>query len=93
MYSRIEINKKFIAKITSLKSKDPQTYWNIINSKNKSSKDTVKEIRLEILVDHFKKLNKADNIGNTNIQDSNLQDEFLNKPFTVEELSDTVKKL
>ena len=93
MYKRA-LNKK----LKSLKTSNTKEYWNIINSSVKSSNENVSKLKMEVFVDHFKKLNNHDyddvQPENVDFKDKNRwNNDILDKEITENELNTVVKKL
>lgn len=93
--------KETIKTLRNTKTKDPKKYWSIINGRKKNP--TI-PVSLETMRDHFEKLSAGcatQDDSSENVMIHDLTDQFveseeahniLNKDFTIDELSKTVKK-
>ena len=79
-------------KVRQLKTSNAREYWSIINGK-KSNK-ILSNISLEVLQEHFKKLNKgpSDQTDTTPFNQDNTDSLFID-PFTTDEVSKMIRKL
>lgn len=99
-----EINKKynvyrkdFISKLRSLKTKDPKSYWSLLNKSTDAHKSTINKVSLETFYEHFKNLNNSvddQEVFPFDIQNADANNNFeLNKTFTEEDVSRAIKSL
>ena len=89
-----QYHKTLAKKLRLLKSNNAKEYRQIINGTNQ--KETTQKLSLYVLKDHFKKLNCANNNNPENrniIYNSEKVHEFLDKPFTEEEIQRLIRKL
>lgn len=85
-------------KLRNLKSTNSKEYWKLIN--NKGKKDRMDDIPLKVFLDHFKKLHSSPEEDSITVncevnpsQNSNIDNSFINQPFTEEEIKKVVSKL
>ena len=99
-----EINKQynayrndFISKLRNLKTKDPKSYWSLLNKSTDQIKTIVNKVALESFYDRFKNLNNVNNDNNDfnfNIQNADVNDNFeLNKSFSENDIVHAIKSL
>ena len=89
--------KDFISKLRSMKTKDPKSYWSLINKSTEKQKSVVNKVALETFYDHFKNLSNENNepdafifdIENVDINDNNE----LNRPFSEADILQAIKSL
>jgi len=90
----IKYKRRCKSKIANMRTKDPTSYWNYINSINK--KTTSNTADMHILFDLFKDLNAEKDYGNEGIEadfpDINIEHN-LNAEITEDEISKAIKCL
>lgn len=89
--------KDFISKLKSLRTKDPKSYWSLLNKSSVNSKSVTSKIALETFYDHFKGLNTANNDQddfNFNIENVDINNNFeLNRAFSNDEVLHAIRSL
>lgn len=99
-----EINKQyntyrndFISKLRNMKTKDPKSYWSLLNKSSDKSKSVVNKVALETFYDHFKNLNnenEGQDVFTFDIHNSEVNDNFeLYRSFTEDDISRSIKSL
>ena len=100
-----EINKQynayrndFISKLRGMKTKDPKSYWSLINKSADKQKSVVNKVALEeTFYDHFKNLNNENNDNdafNFDIHNINSNENSeLNRPFSEADILKAIKAL
>ena len=99
-----EINKQynayrndFISKLRGMKTKDPKSYWSLLNKSTDKQKSVVNKVALETFYDHFKNLSNENNdhdqfnfdINNVDINDN----AELNRSFSEADIMHAIKAL
>ena len=83
--------KKFNNKLRNLKDNNPRQFWSLIKDKNKES---LKEIEMNTLFEHFRNLNKGNDDNQPNLLDMQIEgNEHLDAPVTEEEVRKITTKL
>ena len=84
-------------KLRNLKTKDPKSYWSLLNKSTDQNKTIVNKVALESFYDRFKNLNNVNNDNNDfnfNIQNADVNDNFeLNKSFSENDIVHAIKSL
>ena len=83
--------KKLNAKIRSLKSTDPGKYWSIINPRSKSKK--IGDLAMDAVLTHFSDLNKDNSNTREDLNETNISNDMINNPFTIEEIRNHIVSL
>ena len=80
-----------------MKTKDPKSYWSLLNKSTDQNKTIVNKVALGSFYDHFKNLNNVNNDNNDfnfNIQNADVNDNFeLNKSFSENDIVHAIKSL
>ena len=80
-----------------MKTKDPKSYWALLNKYTDQNKTIVNKVALESFYDHFKNLNNVNNDNNDfnfNIQNADVNDNYeLNKSFSENDIVHAIKSL
>ena len=94
-----EYQQKAAEELRKVSKKDTKELWKILNKfNNKNNKENQKDISLQTLFEHYKKLNENDSDDDVE-SDFNFDhidndvDQFLNSPITEKEIKNVVLKL
>ena len=84
---------RFQAKIRILKSNNSKEYWNLLNSATRG-KGSSSGADIGVFKEHFEKLSKSDDEPEAEVNfGTDAENEFINRDFTVEEISGLIRKL
>ena len=79
--------KKYVAKLRSLKSSNPKDYWNLLNKSSEGKRSECK-IAKEILYEHFSNLN---NLGTNTPENNEIDIDEINKTLNNNAINNRIK--
>ena len=87
-------HNEFVKTLRKLRSTDPKAYWNLLN-KNKKNNSKTNYPTCSEFFEHFTKLQECDenDMDDSNEPLNEASNEFLNAPFTKEEVIKCIDKL